>query len=91
MLSCPGGSFFTNLLTMSRVFAKYIQWTLLPIDVYIVIPDGQRFVSYSLLNPWVLLSLLVLVGVEVDPPVLGLEAMAQQLHVRLAKGGERRG
>lgn len=56
----PGGSFYSNLLTMSRVLATYIKWLLFPINIPVVMPNEFYLVSKSLLEPEVLFSLTVI-------------------------------
>ena len=56
----PGGSFYTNLLTMSRVFATYIKWLFFPIGIHATLPENNPLISYSLMDPWVLPSIALL-------------------------------
>jgi len=56
----PGGSFYTNLLTMSRVFATYIKWLFFPVGIHATLPENNPLISYSLMDPWVLPSIALL-------------------------------
>lgn len=52
----PGGSFYTNILTMPKVFATYIKWLLLPIDIH-ALPESSILISHSFFDLWALLSI----------------------------------
>ncbi len=56
----PGGSFYTNVLTMLRVVGTYIKWLFLPVDIHTIIPSDGSLVSYSFFDPWVLLSMALI-------------------------------
>jgi len=56
----PGGSFYTNILTMSKVFATYIKWLFFPVGIHATLPENNPLVSYSLMDPWVLPSIALL-------------------------------
>jgi hypothetical protein len=54
----PGGSLYTNLLTMTRALGIYLGWLLFPVHVHATLPENNPwFTSYSLFQPPVLLSL----------------------------------
>lgn len=59
----PGGSFYTNLLTMSKVTATYIQWLFLPLNIHSTLPIlDSSLISQSLLRPETLFSILLIIS-----------------------------
>jgi len=48
---------YTNLFTMFKVFAAYIQWFLLPFNIHPTLPDDPLRISHSLSDPAVLWSM----------------------------------
>jgi Tfp pilus assembly protein PilF len=58
-LEYPGGSFYTNILTMSVAIAEYIKWIFIPLNLHFILPDPSA-VYYSL-NTTVILSILLVV------------------------------
>jgi len=47
----PGGNFYTNLLTMSRVVGIYIAWLIFPINIHATLPESDPvFTLYSIFN-----------------------------------------
>lgn len=59
--SWPGGNFYTNILTMSKVMVTYITWMIFPVDVHSVPPSSSPILaSYSFLEPGVLFSFFVI-------------------------------
>lgn len=56
----PGGSFYSNILTMSRVLATYIKWIFFPVDTPIIMPTQPYLVSKTLFSPWVLPSMALI-------------------------------
>ncbi len=61
----PMGNFYTNIFTMAKVFATYIQWFLLPINVHPTLPDDPNLISYSLFEPKVMISIVLIVFILV--------------------------
>jgi len=57
----PGGSFYTNILTMSRVMATYIRWVLVPVNIPAIMPNQPYLVSESIFNPRVLFSMALII------------------------------
>jgi tetratricopeptide (TPR) repeat protein len=57
----PGGNFYTNLLTMSRVVAMYLKWSIFPVGISAILPNQPYLVSTSLSDGWVLLSIALVV------------------------------
>ncbi|MDD5618101.1 MAG: tetratricopeptide repeat protein [Candidatus Omnitrophica bacterium] len=60
----PGGNFYTNLLTMSKVVAIYIKSLVLPVNIFGTIPDFDfepSFVARTFLSPAVLSSLFLII------------------------------
>ncbi|MDD5669888.1 MAG: tetratricopeptide repeat protein [Candidatus Omnitrophica bacterium] len=45
-VSYPGGSFFTNVLTMTRVSVEYVKWLVFPWNIPAVMP-GQEYAGVS--------------------------------------------
>lgn len=60
-LKYAGGNLYTNLLTMSAVFAGYIQWLLLPINLYATLPNDPALIFYSIFNLQVISSLVLII------------------------------
>lgn len=56
----PGGSLFSNILTMSRVLAAYIRWTLLPVNIPVIITNQPYLVSDSLFTPQVSSAMILI-------------------------------
>jgi protein O-mannosyl-transferase len=56
-----GKGLLTNLLTMPKVFATYIQWLLLPFNLHVTLPDDPLLIARSLYEPAVLFSIALLV------------------------------
>lgn len=56
----PGGSFYSNFLTMSRVVSVYLQWIFLPIDIPAFLPSQPYLFSKSLLDPGVMMSIALI-------------------------------
>lgn len=61
----PMKNFYTNIFTMAKVFATYIQWFLLPINVHPTLPDDPNLISYSLFEPKVMISIVLIVFIFV--------------------------
>ncbi len=61
MTGYPGGSFYTNILTMLKVFAGYIVWMIFPADVHPTLRDPGIFAK-TLFSPGVILSLGLVAG-----------------------------
>ncbi len=57
----PGGNFYSNILTMSKVIATYIKWIFLPINIPAIIPDQPYLISNSLFDFWVLFSMALVI------------------------------
>jgi len=57
----PGGSFYTNILTIPRVFAAYIKWFLFPVAIHATLPGNSSLISYSFFDPRVLLSVALII------------------------------
>lgn len=55
--------FGTNLFTMLKVCLKYINWSLLPINVHTTLPNDPALITNSLLNPEALISLFLIIGI----------------------------
>ncbi len=51
---------YIKLLTMARVFANYIQWLLLPVNIHPTLPDNPSLISHSLLEPQALASIILI-------------------------------
>lgn len=62
-LKYPGGTFFTNILTIFRVFAGYITWLLLPMYIHPTLPDDYRLISFRLLEPQLILAIILLAAI----------------------------
>lgn len=56
-----GGSFYTNFLTMTDVFATYMKWFLFPVNIHIVLPEVRALAVFSLFAPRVLVSMVLVV------------------------------
>ena len=56
----PGKSFFTNLLTMPKVFITYLQWLFLPLNIHVTLPDDPLLIARSLREPAALFSIALL-------------------------------
>ncbi|HTY44371.1 MAG TPA: tetratricopeptide repeat protein [Patescibacteria group bacterium] len=54
----PMSSFYTRMLTMSKVFVTYLQWLLIPLNIHPTLPDDPAFVCRSLFSPGALASLM---------------------------------
>jgi len=52
---------YIKLLTMARVFAAYIQWLLLPINIHPTLPDAPALISHSLLEPLTFASIILII------------------------------
>lgn len=58
----PGGSLYTNLLTMSKVIATYIFWLILPINIHAILPENNpAFTLYSIFKPEAFFSLILII------------------------------
>ncbi|MBN1912903.1 MAG: tetratricopeptide repeat protein [Candidatus Omnitrophica bacterium] len=55
----PGGNFYTNILTMSRVFAHYLYLAFFPARAHLIL-HGNSFISGSFFNPGTLFSVLLI-------------------------------
>jgi len=55
-----GGTFYSNILTMSRVFARYIQWLFFPVNIHATLPDDIGLISRSLSDSNVFFSIILL-------------------------------
>ncbi|MFH1800812.1 MAG: tetratricopeptide repeat protein [Candidatus Omnitrophota bacterium] len=54
----PGGSLYTNFLTMAKVFAVYLQWILFPFHVHPTLTSSfLPITAHSILEPKVLFSI----------------------------------
>lgn len=60
-LKYAGGNLYTNLLTMSSVFTRYIQWLFFPINLYATLPSDPALIFYSIFNPRVIFSLTLII------------------------------
>jgi tetratricopeptide (TPR) repeat protein len=57
----PGGSLYTNFLTMTKVFAVYLQWILFPFRVHPTLQSTfPPIMAHSILEPKVLFSIGVI-------------------------------
>jgi len=56
----PGGSFYTNLLTMSRVLVHYIYLAFFPIYTHLIL-HGNNFISHSFFTPPVFFCTLLII------------------------------
>lgn len=65
LVAYPMKNFYTNIFTMATVFAAYIQWFLLPINVHPTLPDDPSLISHSLFEPRVLASIAVILALLV--------------------------
>jgi len=59
--SYPGGSLFTGLLSMVRIWAAYVGWFLFPINLRTILPLDPRYTVLSLLDPSFIFSALLIV------------------------------
>ena len=59
--SYPGGSFYTNTLTMCKVFATYIYWLVVPVNIYATLPNEPNLIANSLFDSGVLLSVFLII------------------------------
>jgi len=59
----PGGSFYSDILTMSRVAAAYIKWLIFPVGIIVSMPAQSYMVSTSIANPRVLSSLFLITAI----------------------------
>lgn len=57
----PGGNFYSNTLTMSKVIATYIKWIFFPINIPAIMPNQPYLISNSLFDPWVLFSMMLII------------------------------
>ena len=58
----PGGSFYTNLLTMSRVVVTYIFWLILPINIHAILPENEPALTlYSIFKPEAFFSIILII------------------------------
>jgi hypothetical protein len=56
--SYQGGNFYTNILTMLRVFTIYTGWLFLPINIHPTLPD-MRLIVRSIASPEALFSSII--------------------------------
>ena len=56
-------NFCTSIFTMSKIFATYFQWLLLPINVHPCLPGDNYFASHSIFDPRVIISIVLIVFV----------------------------
>ncbi len=52
---------YIKLLTMAGVFANYIQWLLLPINIHPTLPDAPSLISHSLLEPLTFAGIILII------------------------------
>jgi tetratricopeptide (TPR) repeat protein len=58
----PGGSFYSNMLTMSWVLATYIRWLVLPINIHPFLPENNpAYTLYSVFDPRAFFSLTLVI------------------------------
>lgn len=62
-LTYPGGSFYSDILTMSRVLAAYIRWLIFPVGILVSMPAQSYLVSDSVSDPHVLASLFLIAAI----------------------------
>ena len=62
VIEYPGSNFYTNLLTISRVFATYIKWLFIPIDIHATLPYDSSLFLYSFFTPEALFSVLLVIA-----------------------------
>lgn len=58
----PGGSFYTNLLTMPKVIAMYMKWLFLPGNILPIMPNENYLIPSSLFDPWCWVSTALILG-----------------------------
>ncbi len=55
----PGGSFYTNVLTMIKVFSGYVVWLLFPVDIHPTIRDAAFFAkTFFSADVWIGIAIL---------------------------------
>jgi len=57
----PGGSFYTNAITMSQAFLDYIRWLFFPIGIPIVVRELHLSIAHSFLAPAVMASFVLII------------------------------
>ena len=63
LITYPMRNLYTNILTMVRVLARYVQWMLFPVNIHSTFPDDPGLISYSLLNAEVMISALLVISI----------------------------
>ncbi len=58
----PGGNFYTNFLTMSKVVVTYIFWLILPVNIHAILPENEpAFILHSIFNPEAFFSIILII------------------------------
>ncbi|MGA2774750.1 MAG: tetratricopeptide repeat protein [Candidatus Omnitrophota bacterium] len=63
LITYPMRNLYTNILTMLRVLARYVQWMFFPVNIHSTLPDDPGLISYSLLNLKVIISVLLIISI----------------------------
>jgi Flp pilus assembly protein TadD len=56
----PGGSFYTNVITMVQVFFSYIRWLFFPSGIPVVLRESHLSIAHAFFTPEVLVSVSLL-------------------------------
>ena len=56
----PGGSFYTNILTMLCIVIRYLQWLFFPFNIHATVPIDPSLVVRTVAEPRVLFSIFIL-------------------------------
>jgi len=60
--SYRGGSFYANILTIMGVFVTYMGWLVFPMNRYPTLPEHDPATAYSILEPRIFISLMLIVA-----------------------------
>lgn len=52
---------YIKLLTMAKVFANYIQWLLLPVNIHPTLPDDPSLISHSIWQPQTSAAIILII------------------------------
>jgi hypothetical protein len=58
----PGGSFYTNILTMAGVFSTYVSWLLIPVNIHAFLPENDpAYTLHSFYDPRAFFSVALVI------------------------------
>ncbi len=59
----PGGNFYTNALTMSRVVSGYVWWLIFPVNIHAALPENTPALTlYSIFKPEAVFSITLILS-----------------------------